>query len=99
MKFNLVVILFLLILQFGYAQDDYLKVLNATLSESEFVGSNIKDPNGRTCAAIKVVSSLDGFKYKSYNGIVKQNICQGRIWFMCSRMNGCLKFTKPDLNH
>ena len=37
--------------------------------ESEFVG--VRDANGRICAAIQVISDQDGFRYQSYNGVVK----------------------------
>ncbi len=30
-----------------------------------------RDANGRHCAALQVVSSLDGFSYESYNGVVE----------------------------
>ncbi len=40
-------------------------------STSEFVGSSIRDVNGRICAMIKVISDMDGFKYDAYNGVVK----------------------------
>lgn len=35
----------------------------------EIVG--LRDVNGKFCAAIQVISSLNGFKYDSYNGVVK----------------------------
>jgi hypothetical protein len=37
-------------------------------SGSEFVSR--RDANGKICAAIQVISDMDGFKYQSYNGIV-----------------------------
>lgn len=47
-------------------------------SETEFVGASVRDANGRTCAAIKVISDLDGFKYTSYNGVVKVDDLPGQ---------------------
>ncbi len=38
-------------------------------SSTEFVG--LRDDNGRICAMIKVISDIDGFKYDSYNGVIK----------------------------
>jgi hypothetical protein len=38
------------------------------ISGSEFVSR--RDANGKICAAIQVISDMDGFKYQSYNGIV-----------------------------
>jgi len=38
-------------------------------SSSELVG--VRDANGRFCAAIQVISDMDGFSYDSYNGVVK----------------------------
>ena len=40
------------------------------LSESDFIGANNKDVNGRICAGIKIISEMDGFTYDSYNGVV-----------------------------
>src|SRR6056297_2451872 len=38
-------------------------------SSSEIVA--VRDANGNYCAAIKILSDMDGFKYESYNGVVK----------------------------
>jgi formylglycine-generating enzyme required for sulfatase activity len=38
-------------------------------SSDEIVG--VKDVNRRECAAIQVISDMDGFSYDSYNGVVK----------------------------
>ncbi len=38
--------------------------------ETEFVGSNHRDANGRICAMIKIISDMEGFQYDSYNGVV-----------------------------
>ena len=45
-------------------------------SSSEFVSA--RDDNGRFCAAIKVISDMDGFKYQSNNGVVKVDDMPGR---------------------
>jgi uncharacterized protein (TIGR02145 family) len=37
-------------------------------SASEFVSR--RDANGKICAAIQVISDMDGFKYQAYNGVV-----------------------------
>jgi len=36
---------------------------------NEMVG--VRDVNGRLCAALQVISDMDGFKYDSYNGVVR----------------------------
>lgn len=33
--------------------------------------SAVRDANGRFCAAVQVLSDMDGFKYDSYNGVVR----------------------------
>ena len=38
---------------------------------SELIDKNIKDANGDICAAIKVISNLDGLTFNSNNGIIK----------------------------
>ncbi|MFQ5825171.1 MAG: SUMF1/EgtB/PvdO family nonheme iron enzyme, partial [bacterium] len=38
-------------------------------SSTEIVA--VRDANGRYCAAIQVISDMDGFRYDSYNGVVK----------------------------
>ena len=38
-------------------------------SNTEIVG--VRDANGRFCAAIQVISDMDGFKYDAYNGVVR----------------------------
>ncbi|MCD6161672.1 MAG: PEGA domain-containing protein, partial [candidate division Zixibacteria bacterium] len=38
-------------------------------SSDEIVG--VKDANGRFCAAIQVISDMDGFAYDSYNGVIR----------------------------
>ena len=40
-----------------------------TEAEDEFVG--IRDDDGDLCAAIKVISSMEGFRYTSNNGVVR----------------------------
>ena len=45
-------------------------------AENEFVG--VRDVNGRLCAAIKVISDLDGLRYTSYNGIVRVDDLPGQ---------------------
>ena len=37
--------------------------------ESEIVA--VKDVNNRFCAAVKIISDMDGFSYQSYNGVVR----------------------------
>ena len=64
--------LLILITNTLFAQLPQMQIAGKPKKETtEFVGSNIKDTNGRICAAIKVVSNLDGLKYQSYNGVVK----------------------------
>ncbi len=50
----------------------------AQKSSYEFVGSNIRDANGRICAAIKVISDRDGFKYQANNGVARVDDMPGR---------------------
>ncbi|ACF14786.1 protein of unknown function DUF323 [Chloroherpeton thalassium ATCC 35110] len=43
---------------------------------NEMVG--VRDVNGRLCAALQFVSDMDGFKYDSYNGVVRVDDEPGR---------------------
>jgi len=43
---------------------------------NEMVG--VRDVNGRICAALQVISDMDGFKYDSYNGVVRVDDEPGR---------------------
>ena len=45
-------------------------------SLDEMVG--VRDVNGRICAAIQFISDADGFKYNSYNGVVRVDDEPGR---------------------
>jgi formylglycine-generating enzyme required for sulfatase activity len=45
-------------------------------SSNEIVGK--RDSNGKFCAAVQVVSDMDGFKYQSYNGVVAVDDQPGR---------------------
>ena len=47
-------------------------------SSTEFVGASIRDINGRICAAVQVISDLDGFTYDAYNDVVKVTAMPGR---------------------
>jgi len=47
-------------------------------SATEFVGADVKDINGRICAAVQVISDLDGFTYDAYNDVVKVTSMPGR---------------------
>jgi len=47
-------------------------------SATEFVGASIRDINGRICAAVQVISDLDGFTYDAYNDVVKVTSMPGR---------------------
>lgn len=48
----------------------------AEKSSDEMTG--IKDENGRFCAAIRIISDMDGFSYDAYNGVVKVDDQPGR---------------------
>ena len=37
-------------------------------SDTDFVAK--RDANGRLCAAVQVISDMDGFLYDAYNGVV-----------------------------
>lgn len=66
----LVILFFLLFYNNIYSQKSELYIQGKPEKiSSEIVG--IRDLNGRYCAAIKIISSLEGLKYKSYNGVVK----------------------------
>ncbi len=45
-------------------------------SSDEIVGK--RDANGRFCAAIQVISDMDGFSYDAYNGVVELDDQPGR---------------------
>ena len=45
-------------------------------SQDEMVG--VRDENNRLCAAIQIVSDMDGFKYESNNGVVRVDDKPGR---------------------
>ena len=47
-------------------------------SATEFVGSNIVDVNGKVCAAIQVLSDLDGLQYDVYNQLKRVDRQPGR---------------------
>ncbi len=52
------------------AQFDKMEIIgNPVKIENEFVSA--RDVNGRICAAIKIISDMDGFKYDANNGVVK----------------------------
>ncbi|MGD9897697.1 MAG: PEGA domain-containing protein [Calditrichaceae bacterium] len=71
----LVVILFSAYLQ---AQNlSQLQIVGkAEKSSDEMTG--VKDENGRFCAAICIISDMDGFSYDAYNGVVKVDDQPGR---------------------
>ena len=54
--------------------------LSAQISELQIVGTpeqleseivSVRDANGRFCAAIQMISDMEGFSYDSYNGVVR----------------------------
>ena len=45
-------------------------------SSSELVA--VRDANGQFCAAIQVISDMEGFKYQSYNGVVRVDDAPGK---------------------
>ena len=66
-----------LLLTFSFAQTSKMSIDGKPKkSMSEIVG--VRDVNGRFCAAIKVISDMDGFKYQSNNGVVKVDDMPGR---------------------
>jgi PEGA domain len=46
---------------------------------SELIDKNIRDVNGETCAAIKIISNLDGLTFNSNNGIIKSTGKPGEV--------------------
>jgi len=81
-KAFLILGLFIFLSQVGFSQqkDDGLTELKIVgkpeKSLNEMVG--VRDVNGRLCAAIQVISDMDGFKYDSYNGVVRVDDDPGR---------------------
>ncbi|HNR69636.1 MAG TPA: formylglycine-generating enzyme family protein [bacterium] len=69
--FLLVVMLFTFVSPCGAQLNQLRLVDRPELLESEFVGASNLDANGRICSAVKVVSDMEGFKYDSYNNVVK----------------------------
>ena len=65
------IILFLFLALTATAQDipEMRLVGKPTLAEDEFVG--VRDDDGDLCAAIKVISDMENFRYTSYNGVVR----------------------------
>lgn len=61
---------------------------------TEFVG--IRDANGRFCAAIQVISDMDGFKYDSYNGVVKVDDLPGKDMVYLSPDERVVEFYHSD---
>ena len=59
------VLLFLLRAKIPFAQLSSLEIVGSPQQSSdEIVG--VRDPNGRFCAAVQVISDMDGFSYDSY---------------------------------
>ena len=55
-----------------FAQTAKMSVVGkAQKSSTEFVGSSVRDANGRLCAMFKIISDMDGFSYDSNNGVVR----------------------------
>jgi len=70
MKKYLLILLTSLIPIFTYGQMQKMHVKGEPKKiKNEIVGK--KDANGEYCAAIKVISNMEGFKYESYNGVVE----------------------------
>ncbi len=65
------------LLVFGFLQQEAHQLNQLRLigqpekAGAEFVGASITDANNRICAAIKVISDMEGFTYDSYNRVVK----------------------------
>ena len=71
MKSIFTIIVFLILITIAQAQSQLEKmqvVDQPTLSETEIVAKRVT--NGNFCAAIKVISDLEGFSYDAYLGIV-----------------------------
>ncbi len=68
---------FFLILTSSFAQTSKMSIEGKPKKSSdEMVGK--RDSNGKFCAAIQVMSDMDGFKYQSYNGVVDVDDQPGR---------------------
>ena len=67
----IILFLFLFLALTATAQDipEMRLVGKPILAEDEFVA--VRDDNGRICAAIKVISDMEGFRYTSNNGVVR----------------------------
>lgn len=60
-----------------YAQPSTLSIQGKPeRSEDEIVA--VRDPNGRFCAAVQVISDMDGFSYDAYNGVVRMDDMPGK---------------------
>ena len=79
-KIYITLTVILLLTQSAYSQIPQLQIKSKPKQiQEEFVGSRHKDPNGRICAAIKVISNLDGLQFDAYNGVVKVDKQRGGL--------------------
>ncbi|KAA3620139.1 MAG: PEGA domain-containing protein [Calditrichaeota bacterium] len=76
-RVSLTSVLFFVLIPPTFAQLAQLN-LSGTPQKSADEISAVRDANGRFCAAIQVISDMDGFVYQSYNGIVKVDDQPGR---------------------
>ena len=70
MKYIYYAVVIILFINTVRAQFDKMEISgNPVKIENEFASA--RDANGRICAAIKIISDMDGFKYDANNGVVK----------------------------
>ena len=70
MRFRFLILITFTLLQTGWAQLAEMKIIgNPEKSETDIVAQ--RDANGRFCAAIQVISDMEGFQYEAYNGVVR----------------------------
>jgi len=83
----LVLMMFMMILSFFSYGEDQLKLSvqgKGVFLENEIVSNNVRDINGRIASGLVVMSSLNGLKYNSNNGIIKVNSQYGKDFLYLS---------------
>ena len=77
MKKPVVFCLLFILISFSHAQLSKMSISGKPQkSADEIVGK--RDANGRFCAAVQVISDMDGFKYQAYNGVVEVDDLPGK---------------------
>jgi hypothetical protein len=77
MKLLLPSLLWLMLLTPLYGQLANFKIVGDPVVLTDEIAA-VRDPNGRFCAAIQIISELDGFSYDANNGVVRVDDLQGK---------------------